>query len=419
MQTHSRTNPAYANLFGFNNRTRYLIGIAQYGPIRSRELGRILDIDSSRLPGFFRDLVRLGVVSRDDVGRISLNESYFAFPELSVLLHAMAGRRAIVVPDDSAWFQPRRGPLFGTSNRTRVLVALSAAGNCNLKDLSLVAGVHPRTVIGVVKGLARDGILRRERDARNSIVSFEELHPLFPILRSLLERLQDAYKDIARRARGHRRLVEDRARFAETSIDDRATLPIGTPAQAKALIALAQYGTLTAAMLARITGAPERTSQTLSVELSRYGLVVRRTLGTGPLRKTWIRLNESHPVYLPLRRFVIAAYGRAIAHGPLPPKQMPRSVHVKSQRLPGHPLRFRIFTETYDAEELDIAAMAKRLRRSDRRPIRRWAEDLAAAGLLDYGAVGNRMFMRAKRDRPAALQLRALAEAMRRFKPSR
>jgi hypothetical protein len=354
----------------------------------------------------------MGVVVRDAHDRIRLNESYFAFCELTVMLRALGGERVVVIPSRRAGPVPRRvPPLFGSPARTRVLVALDALDSANVADLAFTARVSRSTTRAVLAFFVNQRILRFERDARELHATFEDAAPVVPVLRALLRRLATADPHLGTRTQLVRtRIAERNAVHEPTRVN--IALPFGTAPQAAALVALARCGPLRTARLAALNTTTPNAVRSAADVLERAGLIVTRVYGRGPTAARWLALNPAHPLTAPLCRYVAAAVPAAAPAGPLPPRGFPFPRPCRSRHLPGPPLRTRAFCAAYESGEVSIAELARRLGRRERVRLRRWSEDLRASGLVAYGPLHGRLTLRRREDPPA---LGELAEALLTF----
>ena len=159
-------------LFGHDARSSYLVGVAMEGPIGGRPLARLLGLDPSRMPSLYRHFRQVGVVSRDDAGRLQLNEGFAAFGELAVLLRALGGQRVIAIPPAPGSPQiPKACALFGSAVRTRVLAAIAAMDSINIKDLSYAAWCSRATARSILDALEEEGCVSPSREPPTLLAS--------------------------------------------------------------------------------------------------------------------------------------------------------------------------------------------------------------------------------------------------------
>jgi len=407
--------PKTLSLFGSSKRTRYLIGVAMLGPISGRALGRSLEIDSASLPDLYRHFYACRVVRRNIQGDVEIDASFQAADELLVILNALGGRRLVVLPNpeppSTKW--SRRARLFGTTGRTRALIALAHLGTANLKTLAAVAAVPERTIAHVVRHFAREGIVVTECDAQERVVSLSPDHPVAQPLRALLLKMAPSIPGLPTRASIALASMAERKkpeRVAARAL--RARLPFGTAAQSTAVELVARTP-MRVAELTRATSLSPHTVHHALDTLEDHGLVVTERIGRGRSSSRWARLNERHPLHDALMAFVktlpVEADDRLRE---MPPKALRKAGSVKPG-LPGwRELRARVVLHVHAVGELDLGTLAKRMRRTDRTALRTTARKLAAVGLVEFGIVGGRETLRAVSD---AASLDALLTAMRRF----
>lgn len=407
-------------LFGHFKKTAFLVGTATHGPCSGRLIAREMSIDPGRVPGFVRSFEGIGIIKRER-GLITIDDSFPAFSEIVVLLHALSGQRVIVIPEvDSKTSNPKKiAKLFGTTGRSKALIALLALGEANLDAIAYVSGVSRATVRHAVSHFVRQGVLTASRSTQTLHVQFDQAWPYSEPLRNLLRRILPLFPRISKSALVYRRFLDERQRLTEpdqVAIYLGNKLPFGTERQAQALLALTRRRTLTTATLAATICSTHSTARSLAASLEQYELVVTVVNGKGPTAKRWIALNDAHPLTPALRKYAKTLHeSQETLPSPLPPKSFVAARRVRNRTLPGHPLRAAVLLQTFRDGEVDVATLAHKLGQREHVPLRRWAEDLQAAGLIDYGPSRGRMTLRAMPTAP----LQDFVAAIDRFVGSR
>jgi DNA-binding IscR family transcriptional regulator len=359
-----------------------------HGPVAARPLGRLLDFDCARLPKLYREFARCGVVRRDQ-GMLSIDPRFPAYAELMVLLRALGGERVIVIPDTSIKPRPwtKTSDLFGSSPRTRLLIALALLGSATiggLSEASHCSGATTRSIVGHFMG---EGILQQKREAPEIIVSFCERFPHRALLLSLLTAMAAGVPSIRSRVA----LVRgDIAPTNDSRVDEEpARLPFGTRIQSALLVELAARPATTRS-IADATGISMHTVRTTLDMLASYGLIVTTVDGRGRGAKRWAALNDAHPLTAALKE-----YARPLARRParieLAPEHLETTVPVCSNHLPGlRELRAAVLLDIVEHGPSSPSAVAQRLH-IPRKRVEKWALDLAAADLVAYGERRGRM----------------------------
>jgi predicted transcriptional regulator len=96
-------------------------------------------------------------------------------------------------------------PLFGSSRRTEVLVLLALLGESYPAELERLLGVGKATVLQIVDGLERDGIVASRALGRTRRLSLEPRWYAAKELLALLERVAQACPNLVALAEGQRR----------------------------------------------------------------------------------------------------------------------------------------------------------------------------------------------------------------------
>ncbi len=91
--------------------------------------------------------------------------------------------------------------LFGTPDRTRVLIGLAAAQSANIRRLASIAGISPRAVLEVVRHFESQGVLRSHHVEIERIVEFDPHFRFQELLLALLWRVCDAFPTLVQAAR--------------------------------------------------------------------------------------------------------------------------------------------------------------------------------------------------------------------------
>lgn len=417
-------------LFGHEGRTALLLYVAQNGPCYGRAAARAIGLEVAHTSRIITDFVRMGVLRREsgnrNRARLMLDESFFAFAELMALLRGMNGERVVVLggptgapPSDTS----RLLSIFGTPNRTRLLVALRAVGSATLNQLNLISGVSQRSGFVALDYLDSHGITKSERVGHQQRIA--ELDPGFrchELLSRLLERLGDVFPQIVNAAtflREHVAKVESEQRLTAPAGWYPELMPLGEQAQAAVLYQLGLRGTLPTMALAKATNLTIDSTRSAILSLEAFRLVTQKTFGKGYHKKRWIALNNRHPLSAP-----IAAYSRDLAaRYPAEPfyRLAPEgfSSHAVTPegtpQLPGLSLRLRVLMAVFEHPGIDVRSLRIRLGEPDARRIKIWIHRLAASELIDCGMEGVRLVAAPNRTFHAAQSLATLVLAMSEF----
>lgn len=404
-------------IFGHDVRTQYLIGVATHGPVTGRELARRLGIDPARLPSLFRVFQSCGVVSRDAKFRIKIDESFPAYSELTVLARALGGERVIVIPGDSSakadW--PRRSRLFGTSTRTRLLIALAVLESARVSDIAFAASMRSATVRHIVSAYEREGLLTTQHIDHERVVRFSDDFHFATLLKALLLRMAPSINGLERRASTVAKRVCESTWKANASVD-RPVLPFGTDTQGRVLALIAEQP-LRTRDIASVTLLSKHTVRQVLDVLESHDLIVTTVVGKGPRAARWVALNRSHPLSSQIKAFAAKSDTRqSIRCRVLPPKNLKDSRRVSGRRLPGErELKTSVMIKIHEIGEGEVPEIATALGRADYGRVRRCVEKLADARLIEYGLSGGRMRARMPRAASNAAELDALIAATRKF----
>lgn len=188
-------------LFGRGGRDRVLICLAQNGPQHVRALGRLLGIDSHKAFTMVERLEATGVViKRHRAGGrkyVALDRSFPAYTELSDLLLEMADHHDIPTVERriARWGLPRerhtwRGGdidlLFGSPNRTRVLLLIASGGKMDIRMLNQTLGICYASTAYAAEALYRERVLAKTRNRGHLYYRISEKYEFYGALTRLL-----------------------------------------------------------------------------------------------------------------------------------------------------------------------------------------------------------------------------------------
>lgn len=343
------------------------------------------------------------------------------------------GQRAIVLPgslDGSVSMRKRAlASLFGSRNRTRLLIALMANGPASLNRLTAIASIPMRSGASALKHLEATGVARSGRVNQYRI---SELNPEFrgyETLKALLVRLGEAFPDIMNAAaifRGHLESVEIEQRMTVAPGWHPELMPVGDDVQSAVLYALGWRGPLTTMALSKVTGRTINAARSAIVSLGRFGLVVYQIYGSGPTRKRWAALNPSHPLTPAITAYSIAL-ARIFPSPPLnrlPPLDFPSAMYYPEIRpeLPGMSTRLRLLMAIFERQEIDVQALRCRSGEMSHKRVTAWLNKFAAAGIINIGRRGALLFAAPNLGFAAYRELKDLVATMAsflRFQPDR
>gem|GEM_PF-3094215 len=216
------------HIFGLGMRDRLLMTLAVNSrPLYVAELTDLLQSDDRKIRNTISVLTECGVIVRDkksSSGRyLALNKGLSAYRELLILLRALAIKNPQTVADRPARraerlalknldLQWNAGPydasafdrLFYSKVRTRVLLAISAAGSTDVTDIDLVFSESKRSAWNAVNHWQREGLIRSRVVGRRRAL---DLDPTFY-----------AAKELRAFLRAIRRVAGEYDRLAEFSV---------------------------------------------------------------------------------------------------------------------------------------------------------------------------------------------------------
>lgn len=414
-------------LFGHESRTRILVALAEGGPTFAREMARTIDCDAGHVSKLSCDLIATETIARESgrYSRLSLNEDFFAFAELAMLLNALAGHRVLLIKEPRVMPAPPAQtllPLFGTPNRTKILVALVGVGSANIGQLAAVAGVSVRSACAAVEHFEREGILRHERVCNERITDFHPGWPYRDLLLALLRRIAEAFPRIARAAEYQRTSTAadvQEKRLGKSQGWVPGLVPLGEAAQATVLYELGRCGPMTSAGLAKAGSISESSANKAIHSLAAYGLVVKKQHGSGHTHKLWAALNPRHPITKALQDYA-RDVARSYPSQPsfrIPPAGFPDDEQPKPiiRQLPGPTRRIGTLMTVFSQPPIAVSQIARAIGEREHKHVRRWLEDLHGLGMIDYGYHGARLIAMPNERYHSASLLKELVLAIARF----
>lgn len=174
-------------IFGSKARTKVAVILARYGPTPVRRLARVLGVDSESVFRWVGLLARSGMVEKRAVGAAypSLNRTYRLHDNVRALLLALAEtfpQPDPVVPKWREGFSTTSMPkpnglgpevdfLFGSRNRSRVLMLVGAAGMTNEQELANNLQLNLWSTRYAIDRLVEEKVLAETRDGQHRMLT--------------------------------------------------------------------------------------------------------------------------------------------------------------------------------------------------------------------------------------------------------
>jgi hypothetical protein len=184
--------PAFADdpmppIFGSKARTKVAVILARYGPTPVRRLARVLGVDSESVFRWVALLARSGMVEKRPVGAAypGLNRAYRLHDNVRELLLALAQKFPQPDPGVPKWrdgFSTTRMPkanglgpevdfLFGSCNRSRLLMLVGAAGMTNRRESAASLNLGEYSARYAIDRLVEEKMLVERRDGQHGMLS--------------------------------------------------------------------------------------------------------------------------------------------------------------------------------------------------------------------------------------------------------
>jgi hypothetical protein len=189
-------------IFGTRSRTEVLVLLAVRGPTPARKIASLWRVNPRTAFDWINHLRRSGVVEKRALGAAypGLNMRYRLHANVRQLLIALSATfrpPKVEVPKWRAGFSTsamdkpdRLGPevkyLFGSENRTRVLVLVAVAGALDIVTIAKSLGLQVKSAEYAVNALIEDGLLAGTPDGQHKMISLDPQMPAADELRRLL-----------------------------------------------------------------------------------------------------------------------------------------------------------------------------------------------------------------------------------------
>jgi hypothetical protein len=184
--------PAFADdpmppIFGSKACTKVAVILARYGPTPVRRLARVLGVHSESVFRWIALLVRSGIVEKRSEGAAypGLNRAYRLHDNVRALLLALAEKFPQPDPGVPTWregFSTTRMPkpnglgsevdfLFGSRNRSHVLMLVGAAGMTNKREAAASLNLGEYAARYAIDRLVEEKMLVEKRDGQHAMLS--------------------------------------------------------------------------------------------------------------------------------------------------------------------------------------------------------------------------------------------------------
>jgi len=384
-------------LFRSRTATRFLLALAVSGPTSARAAALSIGAGSHHGFDLARRFERLKIARRNSAGvgsrRLQLNEQFFAYRELVVLLRRIAGASAPTVTRNV-----KRGSdgvkevykLLGTRGRTLSLVWIAYFGEINQDDLRRLMGVPYQSVSVLIRFWTSLGVVKTRRMGAERLLSLDRGYKFAAELYALLLRIAEVLPETQGLSTLQTRRLEARKNLqpsgsATNAID---AIPFGTRTQRAVLVYVAGWGPLPVPPLSKALKRSQNSVRGVLRSLYSNGLIAvarRPGLRNGSM---WVAVDPVTSLF---------HYLRVIANRFPPPHPPTYQVPIfpatyrrkGAMSLPGSRLSRRVVTDLalgVDAEDADIAESVKSVPRQVRRILRR----LASCGIVEWRVVGGR-----------------------------